>query len=142
MAVVSRDRPTDLSGSDFLEMLGHLRRTRPPVATGLEEMLPVVPWVTGKHGRGDAPLQSATAETGGYRLLVVEMREAFMADEPLHAPKISWAIYYGSGEDDALVGAAAQRSRMRRPLPSWPSGFGSALDLTSRAETTRSRTRA
>ena len=111
MAVVSLQRPDDRSGIMFLGVLSDLRkrRGRLPRADRRPADATVV-WVAGEHDPDDpdeAPVQSATAEVGDYRLLAVEMRDTFMLGMPLYMPQITWSIYEEDGDSSVALGGAA-----------------------------------
>ena len=106
---MTEGRPDDRVGTNFRCVLAHLRRNRAPDRGGESRHAgAAVVWIPGEVLPDDPPVQTATADVDDYQLLVVEMKDAFLANVPLDVPKITWVIY-GTCEDDddAVVGSAA-----------------------------------
>jgi len=106
---MSEGRPDDSGGTNFLCVLAHLRRTRAHDPGGESRHAgTAIVWIPGEVRPDEPPVQTATADVDDYQLMVVEMKDAFMANVPLDVPKITWIIY-GTCEDDddAVVGSAA-----------------------------------
>ena len=105
---MSEERPDDSVGTNFRCVLAHLRRNRAPDRDGESRHAGPIVWIPGEVRPDEPPVQTATADVDDYQLMVVEMKDAFMASVPLDVPKITWVIY-GTCEDDddAVVGSAA-----------------------------------
>jgi len=106
---MTEGRPDDSVGTNFRCVLAHLRRNRAPDRDGESRQAgAAVVWIPGEVLPDEPPVQTATADVDDYQLMVVEMKDAFLANVPLDVPKITWVIY-GTCEDDddAVVGSAA-----------------------------------
>lgn len=68
---------------------------------------PVLRWAMETSHSEGKPKRSATAGFNGFRLLVVEMGEAFLAGKPLFLPQVSWCLGWGPEPDDVRVGGPA-----------------------------------
>ena len=107
MAVVIAQRPDDHSGRTFLQVLRFLRErlaSEPEVEHG---PAPTLRWVTSASDATSTPERIATAQFRGFRLLVVEMGETFLAGQPRFLPQISWCLGWGRKTDDVQVGGPA-----------------------------------
>ena len=107
MAVVTGQRPDDRSGRTFLQVLRFLRARLATEPNAMHQPAPTLRWVTEVSGDGGEPERSATARFRGFRLLVVEMGEAFLAGKPRFLPRVSWCLGWGPERDDVLVGGPA-----------------------------------
>lgn len=98
-----KPRPDDSSGLGFLKALRAIEAREPsrPV-----EHTDVV-WLPELMRCGDAEEQAYRAVAGDYMMLVIEVSEEFLANEPPLMPRVSWSVYSGEGWNDTLVGGAA-----------------------------------
>ena len=97
-------RPDDKSGRAFRKVLEMVERCAPPRAvehTDLE-------WQVERlfHGASDVG-EEHRAIVGDFMLLVVEMSEEFLANEPPQMPRVSWSIYTGKDCEESLLGGIA-----------------------------------
>lgn len=107
MAVVTALRPDDRSGHAFVQILRFLRERHAPEPNAVNGSAPPLCWVTDEPDAVGKPKRSASAQFGGFRLLVVEMGDAFLAGKPLFLPRVSWCLGWGPEADDVRVGAPA-----------------------------------
>lgn len=107
MAVVIARRPDDCSGIAFLQILRFLRERHAAEPNAAHGSAPTLRWVTDEPGAEGEPERSATAQFGGFRLLVVEMGDAFLAGKPLFLPRVSWCLGWGPEQDNVGVGGPA-----------------------------------
>ena len=130
MAVMSRQRPADLSGQGFLKNLASLRMERALKGAPACGSLPMCLWVPGRHRAGDGPTQTATAECGEYRLLVVEMGDRYLDQTPACMPKVSWCLWGPDDVDGPTVGGPApsfEDAKLRAEL-ALRARLGAAMD--------------
>ncbi len=64
-------------------------------------------WVAGRHGAGEGPIQSATADCGEFHLLVGEMGAHCLARTLACMPKVSWCLWGPEDEDGSVTGGPA-----------------------------------
>lgn len=107
MAVVTAQRPDDRSGRSFLQVLHFLRERLATEPCAVRGPAPVLRWAMETSNADGEPKRSATAQFNGFRLLVVEMGEAFLAGKPLFLPQVSWCLGWGPEPDDVRVGGPA-----------------------------------
>lgn len=94
-------RPDDSSGRGFQKALREVERREPSRPFEPADVVWLPERLT--HGAGD----QHRAIVGDHMLLVVEVSEKFLVDQPLQMPRVSWSVYTGEGWGDTLVGGAA-----------------------------------
>ena len=104
---MSRERPVDRSGREFLRHLASLRTERASRGTPACASLPMCLWLAGRQGAGEGPAQSATADCGEFHLLVVEMGDCLLARTPICKPTVSWCLWGPEDEDEPATGGPA-----------------------------------
>lgn len=104
---MSRDRPDDRCGSEFLKHLASLRKRQALRGASACGSLPLCLWVTGSHTGADGPARSATADCGEVCLYVVEMGDAHLARTPVFMPRVSWCMWGKDDEQEPMVGGPA-----------------------------------
>ena len=94
-------RPDDSSGRGFRKALCIVEQREPSRPFEHADVVWLPERLT--HDTGDRH----RAIVGDYMLLVVEVSEEFLANEPLQMPRVSWSVYTGKGWENTLVGGAA-----------------------------------
>ena len=107
MAVVTALRPDDRSGQAFLQILCFLRERHAAEPNTVHGSAPTLHWVTDEPDAEGEPERSATAQFGGFRLLVVDVGDTFLVGKPLFLPRVSWCLGWGPEQDDVMVGGPA-----------------------------------
>ena len=93
-------RPDDSSGRAFMKGLKAIEKREPSRPFKHVDVV----WLPEKVGE---QAREHRAFLNDYMLLVVEMHEEFLANEPPQMPRISWSVYRGEGYGETLVGGAA-----------------------------------
>ena len=96
-------RPDDSSGRGFLKALRVVEGREPSRSVTHADIVWVPERLTCNVGNG----QGYRAIAGDYMLLVIEVSEEFLADQPPQMPRVSWSVNGGEGWEEALVGGAA-----------------------------------
>ena len=96
-------RPDDSSGRGFLKALRAIEKREPSRPVKHADIV----WVPERLAYDAGDEQGYRAVAGDYMLLVIEVSEAFLANEPPQMPRVSWSVYTGEGWGDTLVGGAA-----------------------------------
>lgn len=100
----AKPRPDDSSGRGFLKALRTVEQREPSRPVTHADIV----WVPERLTCGDVGNeQGHRAIAGDYMLLVIEVSEAFLVNEPPQMPRVSWSVYTGEGWGDTLVGGAA-----------------------------------
>ena len=107
MAIMSKERPHDRSGTEFLKHVALLRSERACRDVPACGSLPMCLWMPGRHGAEDGPVQSATADFGEFQLLAVEMGDRHLARAPTFVPKVSWCLWNPEDRDEPTTGGPA-----------------------------------
>jgi len=94
-------RPDDGSGRAFRKALRTVEQREPSRPFEHADIVWLPERLT--HDAGD----KHRAIVGEHMLLVVEVSEEFLANEPPQMPRVSWSVYTGKSWEDALVGGAA-----------------------------------
>ncbi len=92
--------------------------------------MPLIEWDMRAGASDGDPEWEATASFDAFNLIVVKMRETFMAGKPGFLPKISWCLSHCPGSDDIQVGGPAPtledaKARAELALRVW---IGAAMD--------------
>jgi len=96
-------RPDDSSGRAFRKALRTVEQREPLRPFKHADIL----WEADKLVGGTGDEQAYRAVVGDHMLFVVEMSDAFLADQPAQFPRVSWSVITGEGWEDTLVGGAA-----------------------------------
>ncbi len=96
-------RPDDGSGQGFLKALRAVEEREPSRPVTHTDIV----WLPERLAYDDYDEQGYRAIVGDYMLLVIEVSEEFLANEPPQMPRVSWSVYSGENWGDTLVGGAA-----------------------------------